>query len=210
MTRDTVFVASPRAIGRSPVASGSRVPACPAFLAEKSLRTRATAVAEVMPRGLSRISQPFTASFTAIDSAFAVLGEVAFYRRIAEQLIDVSSIVERAVKPEAQFGHELHAQTRRDETANIFAISVESGEELRARSSGEGPHIGRGEAEIGRNGNFENCYPHPLQSGIAGFAAAEHAGKLVPDQFADAQLPLTGSTGGHSTAPWQVLIKACA
>src|SRR4029079_12507193 len=122
MTRDTVFVASPSAMGRRPVASGSRVPACPAFAAEKSLRTRATAVAEVMPRGLSRISQPFTAIFTVIGSAFAVLGEIALYRRIAEQLIDVGGIVERAVKPEAQLGYELHAQTRRDEAANVFAI----------------------------------------------------------------------------------------
>src|SRR5918995_267923 len=174
MMRDTVFVASPRAIGRSPVASGSRVPACPALAAEKSLRTRATAVAEVMPRGLSRISQPFTATFTVIGSAFAVLGEVALYRRIAEQLIDVSGIIERAIKPEAQFGHELHAQTRRDEASNIFAIAVEGGEKLLARSPGEGSYIGRGDAKIGRHGNFENRYSQPLQSGIAGFAAAEH------------------------------------
>src|SRR5687768_560693 len=109
MTRDTVFVASPRAIGRRPVASGSRVPACPAFVAERSLRTRATAVAELMPRGLSSISQPVTAIFIVIGSAFAVLGEVALYRRIAKQLIDVSGIVEGAVKPEAQFRHELHS-----------------------------------------------------------------------------------------------------
>src|SRR5215207_459930 len=210
MTRDTVFVASPRAIGRRPVASGSRVPACPAFVAEKSRRTRATAVAEVMPRGLSRISQPVTAIFTVIGSAFAVLGEVALYCRIAKQLIDVSGIVEGAVKPEAQFGHELHSQTRRDEAPDVFAIAVEGGEKLLARSPGEGAHIGRGDAKIGRHGNFENRHSQPLQCGIAGFAAAEHAGKLVPDQFADTQLPLTGSAGRHSTAPWQSLVKAYA
>src|SRR5262252_3516761 len=47
-------------MGRMPVASGSSVPACPAFCAEKMRRTAPTACVEVMPAGLSSTSQPCT------------------------------------------------------------------------------------------------------------------------------------------------------
>src|SRR4051794_4600981 len=61
MTKGTVFVASPSAIGRMPDASGSSVPAWPAFLALSARFATATACVDVMPTPLSRISQPFTA-----------------------------------------------------------------------------------------------------------------------------------------------------
>ena len=60
MTKGTVLVASPSAIGRMPEASGSRVPAWPAFLALKARFTTATAWVEVMPTRLSRMTQPET------------------------------------------------------------------------------------------------------------------------------------------------------
>ena len=59
----TVLVASPSAIGRMPEASGSRVPAWPAFLAERPRFTTATAWVEVMPTPLSRMIQPLTSRF---------------------------------------------------------------------------------------------------------------------------------------------------
>src|SRR3982751_4858728 len=65
MTKGTVLVASPSAIGKIPEASGSRVPACPAFLAFKARFTTATAWVEVMPTPLSSTSQPLTSRFSA-------------------------------------------------------------------------------------------------------------------------------------------------
>ena len=60
-TNGTVLVASPSAIGSTPVASGSSVPACPALPPIEKMLTLVTALVEVMPCGLSRMSQPLTA-----------------------------------------------------------------------------------------------------------------------------------------------------
>src|SRR3990172_11192457 len=60
MTKGTVLVASPSAIGSTPVASGSSVPAWPAFCALNRCLTRPTALVEFSPCGLSRMSQPLT------------------------------------------------------------------------------------------------------------------------------------------------------
>src|SRR6056297_4253968 len=54
----TVFVASPSATARTPVASGSSVPACPAFCACSAQRTLLTTAVDVSPAGLSTTSQP--------------------------------------------------------------------------------------------------------------------------------------------------------
>ena len=47
--------------GGGPVASGSRVPPWPIRMGLKAVRSRATAAAELMPRGLSTASQPLMA-----------------------------------------------------------------------------------------------------------------------------------------------------
>src|SRR5215212_9417713 len=63
MTKGTVLVASPSAIGRQPEASGSSVPACPARLHENSRLMAPTACVEVMPTALSSTIQPCTSCF---------------------------------------------------------------------------------------------------------------------------------------------------
>jgi hypothetical protein len=60
ITNGTVFVASPNAIGRMPDASGSSVPACPAFFARNMRLSAATASVEVCPTALSSAIQPCT------------------------------------------------------------------------------------------------------------------------------------------------------
>src|SRR5208337_334964 len=58
----TVLVASPKATGNMPEASGSSVPACPAFLALNRRLSLDTAWIEVRPTGLSSTIQPLTST----------------------------------------------------------------------------------------------------------------------------------------------------
>src|SRR5450759_4630202 len=67
MTKGTVLVASPSAIGRQPEASGSRVPAWPARLAVNRRFTTLTAWVEVMPTGLSSTTQPWTSRLSRLN-----------------------------------------------------------------------------------------------------------------------------------------------
>src|SRR3954453_3768430 len=62
MTNGTVLVASPSAMGSAPEASGSRVPAWPARLAENSRLTMLTAWVELMLTGLSITTHPCTSA----------------------------------------------------------------------------------------------------------------------------------------------------
>src|SRR5580658_10542469 len=70
-TIGTVLVASPKAIGSTPEASGSSVPAWPAFLALNRYLTCATACVEVSPTGLSRQTQPLTSTRVERRCCFA-------------------------------------------------------------------------------------------------------------------------------------------
>src|ERR1700712_1383738 len=70
MTKGTVLVASPSAIGRPPEASGSSVPAWPARLAWNSRFTTATAWVEFMPPGLSSTPQPWTSRLSRLGWPF--------------------------------------------------------------------------------------------------------------------------------------------
>src|SRR6185437_968905 len=66
ITKGTVLVASPSAIGRQPEASGSSVPACPARLALNRRLITDTACVEVIPTGLSSTTQPWTSCFSRL------------------------------------------------------------------------------------------------------------------------------------------------
>src|ERR1700739_3262659 len=66
-----ILVASPRQIGSMPVASGSRLPAWPAFSPAKSRRTRCSAPLEERPRGLSSSRIPLGMARAALRIAGA-------------------------------------------------------------------------------------------------------------------------------------------
>src|ERR671914_76423 len=121
MTKGTVLVASPRAIGRMPEASGSSVPAWPAFLALSVRFTTATAWVEVMPTGLSSTIQPCTSRFLGrgsraggrsvtgsfIQALVIRLCDVPLNLLSTQQRVDASRLVEGLVAQEAQVGREL-------------------------------------------------------------------------------------------------------
>src|SRR5688572_24176959 len=121
MTKGTVLVASPSAIGRQPEASGSSVPAWPARLAANSRFTTATAWVEVIPTGLSSTVQPCTSRLSCVccfsfpspasgrgeekrvgSFIFAVvLVQVAPHRRRPQQLVNALGLIEALVQHEA-------------------------------------------------------------------------------------------------------------
>src|SRR6185437_919012 len=64
--------ASPRQSGSMPVASGSRLPACPALQPPSSRRTRCSAALDDIPAGLSRSSIPFEVNLAVIVANGAI------------------------------------------------------------------------------------------------------------------------------------------
>src|SRR6185437_16492119 len=113
MAQATVFVASPSAIGSTPVASGSSVPPWPALAASSRRRTAPTAWLELMPEGLSSTSQPCTGwpfLFIFVGRLLARLpallrlglGEVALDLRPVQQLVDAAGMVEGGVECEGE------------------------------------------------------------------------------------------------------------
>src|SRR5271169_2890131 len=107
-----VLVASPSAIGSTPVASGSSVPPWPAFAAPVIRRTRATASAEVRPISLSSTSQPCSGrprglrgivSLTAASLIirFDIAGQIGRHLGLAQQFVDAAGAIEALVEAKA-------------------------------------------------------------------------------------------------------------
>src|SRR4249920_3816508 len=138
-------------MGSSPVARGSRVPPWPAFAAWNTRRTAPTAWVEVMPTGLSRMTQPSTFSprrLPAIGFAFpgdviAVvialgalrllpilgrilgLGQVTGDGRAAQQLLDPIRLAESEVGLEADGGRHPEFDGIGERLAEIAGSPVE-------------------------------------------------------------------------------------
>src|SRR5687768_5190796 len=113
MTNETVFVASPRAMGKMPLASGSSVPACPALPARSSRLTIAVARDAVGPTGLSSTNQPCTEE---ADRALVILAfglDIAAHARIAQQVGHPLRGIERFVGDEAQLRCKFEMQRAR-------------------------------------------------------------------------------------------------
>src|SRR5579872_4071410 len=95
MRKETVLVASPSAIGKTPVASGSSVPAWPAFWASNARRTRPTACVEPNPSGLSSATQPETGR--PLRRRAIVWVEVLRHLRVVQQPLDALGLGEALV-----------------------------------------------------------------------------------------------------------------
>src|SRR5580698_4061804 len=99
-------------MGRIPLASGSSVPAWPAFWALKARRTRPTAWVEPRSTGLSSTIQPETGSPLRLRpivgrGTLAALVEIPLNLRIGEQPVHPLGLVEAVVADEFQFRGEL-------------------------------------------------------------------------------------------------------
>src|SRR5690242_10981792 len=111
-------------MGRMPLASGSSVPACPAFCASKIRFTMLTAWVEVRSTGLSRINQPSTFC-PFLRLIVLILPEVAGDRGIVQQLLDPARFLEGLVGAEADGGRELHLHRPAQFAAEIADGAVE-------------------------------------------------------------------------------------
>src|SRR5581483_7947539 len=152
MAKATVLVASPNATGSTPVASGSSVPAWPAFCARSSRRTAATACAELIARGLSRTSQPCTGSPRRLRAIVVLGGRLARGREIAlhlgpmQQLGDPARMVEGGVELEGEARREAELDFARDEAAQIGGAAAKPGQHLGRLLAGERHHESDGVA----------------------------------------------------------------
>src|SRR4051812_16094604 len=143
-------------MGRTPVASGSSVPAWPAFLAEKARLTTDTAWVDVMPIGLSRTIQPSTFRFsrfrcglsctfvgwlTGASLVFAGAFEIALDRRRAQQLFDPLRFVEPLVEAEMDIGREFEIHPAGNLTAQEFSVAVQRRKNLLLVTASQRHHV---------------------------------------------------------------------
>src|SRR5262245_15776783 len=167
MTKETVLVASPSAIGRTPVASGSSVPAWPAFLAANARLTTETACVDVRPIGLSSTSQPSTSRFSrrrCAGGAFNEVGEsviavftvlqIALDRRRSQKLLDPFRFVESLVEPEANVGSKFQVNAPGDLAAQVSLVAIERGQDLLLVTPAERHHVDGGLAQIRTHANL--------------------------------------------------------
>src|SRR6266403_3158497 len=140
ITKETVLVASPSAIGNTPEASGSSVPAWPARFAWNRRLTTLTACVELMPTGLSSTTQPCTSRFSRLRACgddgsastrvniLILVVEVALHRRCSQQLFDPLGLVETLVELESDVRREFQIDAPRNLAAQETLIAFERGE----------------------------------------------------------------------------------
>src|SRR6185312_9222051 len=139
MAQATVLVASRSASGSTPVASGSSVPPWPAFSASSARRTAATARLEVMPKGLSRTSQPCSGTPRRLRAiAVGLIRRLRLGRRqIAldlgpmQQLVDAAGVVEGGVESEGESRREAQRHLARELPAQISGAARQPVDDLR-------------------------------------------------------------------------------
>src|SRR6185503_352984 len=121
-----IRVAAPKKTGNIPVASGSRLPACPAFSAANRRLARCNARFEDMPEGLSSNRSPNTsrlgrgASVTKVPS----VGVAAGAARVVDELADLDGATRGRVVPKPQVGDSAQLQSladaRTEKTARLL------------------------------------------------------------------------------------------
>src|SRR5690606_15772555 len=100
------LVASPKHSGSTPVASGSRLPVCPAFSALSSQRTFCRAWLELMPRGLSSTRMPLTLRRIRFTCATSVVPMLAvFGHGTLDQRRQMRTAGDALVEMETQLRH---------------------------------------------------------------------------------------------------------
>src|SRR5208337_2998694 len=145
-----VLVASPRAIGSTPVASGSRVPACPAFV-PVARRVSSTTRLELRPRGLSTTSQPcgpLSSTILVIPGSGVLTVQVALDLRPREQGGNSVGLVKRNVEREDKIRRTAQWNFAGDKPLQEPGAAFESGDDLAGIRAAERHHERRRIAQI--------------------------------------------------------------
>src|ERR1700730_13222643 len=193
MAQATVLVASPKAMGTPPVASGSRVPPCPALAASSRCRTALTAWLELMPKGLSRTSQPWIGRPRRLRTIVARLvgkGQIALDLGSMQQLVDAVGMIERRVEREGEAGRKAPRHVARDLALAILGRARQPGEHLVAMPAAQRHDIGRGVLQVRTEADLGHGHGHVLQCRVAQLDALQGARERVAQLLAHPQLPL--------------------
>ena len=195
------------------MASGSSVPAWPAFCASNSAYG-ADGLCRRQPCGLSSTSQPCT-GFPFLRRVIGTLrlrvpapsGQKALGRSRSnpcprpggpwarKQRVDAARLLEGLIAAEADIGRELQVHRVRNLAADEALVAVHRLDHRRGVRVAQRDHVGSGELQIGRQANLRYGHNVGGDNVVVDVAAREHLGELVTDQFADAQLALRRRLG---------------
>src|ERR1700738_628914 len=210
MTKETVLVASPSAIGRTPDANGSRVPACPARLALKDRLITPTACVEVIPTGLSRTSQPCTSrrsrlrcgsllelsASTASTLIVCPALQVPSHGRCSEQLLYPLHLIEAFIDRKADIGREFQVDAGSNFPAQEAPVAVERSEHVLHIPAAKRHHIDGCKPQIRRHAHLGNRNDVPFNDWIMHLATREQVGKDMTHKLAHTQLALRWPSRG--------------
>src|ERR1051326_6379033 len=193
MAKATVLVASPSATASTPVAMGSSVPAWPAFWALNTRLTVETAWVEVTPCGLSRITQPWTASPFFLRLIAVVLQKVLLYPGRFEQVFDLLGLGEGGVFDEAQLRREAQRDGLAHQPADETLVPIERGDDALGVLAAQGLHEHGGVPHVGRRLDLRHGDRDAVEIGIADVAAPHDVRQRMAQHLAHPQLTLRRS-----------------
>src|SRR5579872_74366 len=213
-TIETVLVASPKAIGRTPEASGSSVPAWPAFLALNSQRNCETACVEVTPTGLSRQTQPLTSTreerrcprglasspVARVRGSCSIIILVRNFKitrdaRRMEKLVDPRLRIIAIVEDEAQIGRKFQIDAMRDLSPQRLLIALQRRERRLPRLAAERHEGNRRQTQVRRHFHLADRKRTGGKRRLLEMAARQRLHGGVANQFGDAQKALRRAGG---------------
>src|ERR1700722_3294102 len=191
MAKVTVFVASPNATARTPVAMGSSVLVWPAFRASNIRLTTLTTSVDVIPPGLSTTTQPWTKLPFGLPIAafFRVLRfEVALDARRLQNRLDLLGLSEGFVLDESQIRRELERDHPAHQTADEAAVTIERVDDLARIPAAQRLAEDHGMPHVRRGFDLGHRHGDPIKIRIAHVAPRKNLGNRVAQQFANTQL----------------------
>src|SRR5262249_17019371 len=192
-------------MGSTPVASGSRVPAWPAFLAEKARLTTDTAWVDVMPIGLSSTSQPSTLRFsrlrgglpgtcvgslTVASIVFAGALEIAPDRGRSQKLLDSFRFVESLVEAEGNVRCKFQVNAAGNLAAQEAPVAIESFQHRLLVSAAQRHHVNGRLPKVGTHAYLRHRNHVTFEHRIMHLAARQDFGERMTHQLPGAQLAL--------------------
>src|SRR5215471_7378688 len=173
-----VLVASPSATGRTPVAHGSSVPACPALL-RASRRITWTTLFELSPSGLSMTSHPCGTPSAGIVLLFVAGGrlEVAGDIRSSQQGGNPLRLIKRVVQGKHQVRRVTQGHAACHKTSQKRRTALQPDYDLPGFDPAQRHHEDGRIAQIGTQSHLGDSDAGILESRVATYALMKDFGK---------------------------------